>query len=177
MLRMLQGKKMIKALAFKMTLKLVFALLVMSSLSTSVFAYKAPDFRLFDQAGNSYTLKDYRGKGLIIHFWGSWCPFCKELQPGLDVLYRKYKKSGLEVLAVSIGESPVADPQQSLKDLGVSFKTVIKGDKVARNYHVAVTPTTYFINRVGEVVWVTNTANAFDPEVEAHIRLILNLDQ
>lgn len=158
-------------------LKAMLCLFVMSSLSSSVLAYKAPDFTLFDQSGNSITLKDYRGKGLIIHFWGSWCPFCKELQPGLDVLYRKYKKSGLEVLAVSIGESPIADPEKALRALGVSFKTAVNGDKVARIYNVAGTPASYFINRVGEVVWVTNTANAFDPEVEAKIRLILNLDQ
>ncbi len=133
-------------------LKALFCICVMSSLSSHVLAYKAPDFTLFDQAGNSITLKDYRGKGLIIHFWGSWCPFCKDLQPGLDILYRKYKKSGLEVLAVSIGESPVADPQKALSELGVSFKTAVKGDKVARIYNVAGTPASYFINRVGEVV-------------------------
>lgn len=159
------------------SLKIAVLLSVLSVFSVKAFAYKAPDFTLFDQAGNPITLKDYRGKGLVIHFWGTWCPYCKKFQTGLDVLYRKYKKSGLEVLAVSIGESSNVNPQEELEALGVTFKTAIKGDKVARIYEVAGTPASYFINREGEVTWVTNTSNGSSPEVEANIRLILNLDQ
>ncbi|MEH6445451.1 MAG: TlpA disulfide reductase family protein [Oceanospirillaceae bacterium] len=141
------------------------------------YAQKAPDFTLFDQAGNTITLKAYRGKGVILHFWGTWCPFCKELQPGLERLYKKYHKSGLEVLAISIGESAGANPQQVLKALGVTFKTAVQGDKVARMYDVPGTPSTFFINREGDIIWKTNSSNAVKPEIEAYVRLILNLDQ
>lgn len=158
-------------------LRLTFCLFLISIFSSSVYAAKAPDFMLFDQNQQPVTLKDYRGKGLIIHFWGTWCPYCKKFQPGLEMLYRKYKQSGLEVLAISIKEPLGATPHQVLAQLGVTFKTVLDGDKVAKIYNIAGTPASYFINRQGDLVWKTNTSNAFDPKIEAYIRKILHLDQ
>lgn len=151
--------------------------LVVGVFSLSAHAEKAPAFTLFDQAGNSISLQDYRGSGLILHFWGTWCPYCKQLQPGLERLYRKYKGAGLQVLAVSIREAKEADPQGALKTLGVTFKTAINGDKVAKIYAVRGTPSSYFIDRNGKLVWATNSADPLNAEFESKIRLILNLDQ
>ncbi len=145
--------------------------------SGSVHAAKAPDFTVFDQSGNSISLIDYRGKGVVLHFWGTWCPFCRDLQPGLDRLYRKYKGSGLEVLGISIREETGVNPEIVLKELGVSFKTAVNGDNIARMYDVPGTPATFFIDRRGELIWKTHSSNADSPEFEANIRLILYLDQ
>ena len=142
----------------------------------SAQARQAAEFKLYDQAGNQITLQDYRGKALLLHFWGSWCPFCTELQPELDRLYRKYKNSGLEVLAVSIREEASVNPQQVLTGLGISFKTAVNGDKVARIYSVPGTPTTFFIDRKAQILWKTHSAKANDPELELQVRRILNLD-
>lgn len=155
----------------------VVLLLLLTTFPLFVQADKAPDFILLDQNGSSITLKEYRGKGLILHFWGTWCPFCRQLQPGLERLYRKYKNSGLEVLAVSIRESDKAQPAQVLADLGISFRTALNGDKVAKIYQVPGTPTTFFIDRRGQVVWKTHIANPNDPLLEKMTRKILALDQ
>ncbi|EPJ55934.1 MAG: hypothetical protein OFPI_01860 [Osedax symbiont Rs2] len=143
----------------------------------SARAEPAANFQLFDQAGKSISLQDYRGKALILHFWGSWCPFCRELQPKLDRLYRKYKNSGLEVLAISIGEQPTADPQQVLAELGISFITAVKGDNVARMYGVPGTPSTFFIDREAQIRWKIHSATASDALLEREVRNILNLDK
>ncbi|OUS39586.1 hypothetical protein A9R01_01070 ['Osedax' symbiont bacterium Rs2_46_30_T18] len=143
----------------------------------SARAEPAADFQLFDQAGNPISLQDYRGKALILHFWGTWCPFCHELQPKLDRLYRKYKNSGLEVLAISIREQRAANPQQVLAELGVSFPTAVKGDNVAKMYGVPGTPTTFFINREAQILWKTHSAKASDSQLELQARRILNLDK
>ena len=142
----------------------------------SARAEPAADFQLFDQTGRPISLQDYRGKALILHFWGSWCPFCRELQPKLDRLYRKYKNSGLEVLAVSISEPPTANPQQVLAQLGISFVTAVNGDKVARIYAVPGTPSTFFIDRKAQILWKTHSAKVSDAELERQTRRILNLD-
>ena len=145
--------------------------------SASGHAEKAPDFSLFDHSGNPITLKSYLGKGLVIHFWGTWCPFCKELQPGLDQLYRKYKASGLEVLGISIREAKGINPEQVLKSQGITFKTAVDGDKVAKMYDVPVTPSTFFIDREGEIVWKLHSSNIFISDMEEKVRSILYLDR
>jgi peroxiredoxin len=162
---------------FIKSVRYVLLALVLTFSSTMVQAEKAPDFSLFDQSGNAITLKSYLGKGLIIHFWGTWCPYCRQLQPGLDQLYRKYKASGLEVLAISIGEQKGSNPAQVLKEQGISFLTAVNGDKVARMYNVPGTPSTFFIDREGEIVGVSHSSDAIESDMEAKVRQILYLDQ
>ncbi|NQZ31893.1 MAG: TlpA family protein disulfide reductase [Oceanospirillaceae bacterium] len=151
--------------------------LVIGIFSLSAHAAKAPAFILFDQAGSSISLDSYRGSGLILHFWGTWCPYCKKLQPGLERLSRKYKNAGLKVLAVSIRESEGANPEEVLKALNITFKTAVNGDKVAKMYGVVGTPSSYFISRDGMLLWTTHSADPWNKEFESKIRLILNLDQ
>ena len=46
----------------------------------------APDFTLPDPAGNRKSLKDYRGKVVMLAFWASWCPYCREELPQMERL-------------------------------------------------------------------------------------------
>ncbi|MGB1238006.1 MAG: peroxiredoxin family protein [Pseudomonadales bacterium] len=160
--------------------RLAFFAVLISSLSllysTALRAERAPDFNLFDTQGEVVRLSDYRGKAVIVHFWGTWCPFCRQLQPGLERLYRKYKDSGLEVIAISIREPKAADPALELEKLEITFKTALRGEKVAKIYQVPGTPTTFFIDRAGDIVWRTHIADADDPKLEQYTRRILSLD-
>lgn len=136
-------------------------------------AAPAPDWTLKDSQGKEVSLKDYRGKILILHFWATWCPYCKKVQPGLDKLYLEYKDQGVELLGISLREDEDANPQQSLIDRGHHFKTLLDGEKVAGLYQVSGTPTTYFIDRQGELVAVTHTSNPNDPGLREAIDYLL----
>ena len=107
---------------------------------------------------------------------GTWCSYCQLLQPDLDALYRKYQGSGLAVLGISIRESLDADPEKTLKALGVSFKTAVNGDNIAKNLMCQARQLLLFIDRKGELIWKTHSTNALSAEFEAYIRLILYLD-
>ena len=87
-------------------------------------AQPAPDFTLKDASGEDVSLSDYRGKVVILHFWATWCPYCKRLQPGLDALYKKYQQDGVELLGISFSEDADADPQGTLDKRGHKFKTL-----------------------------------------------------
>jgi peroxiredoxin len=126
---------------------------------------KAPDFVLSDATGRMVSLSDYRGKPLILHFWATWCPYCRKLQPGLTALQSRYGDSGLVVLGVSFREDKGADPQAVLERRGHRFTTLVEGDDVAATYGVRGTPTTFFIDRRGSVVGMTHTSDPEDPSL------------
>ena len=153
--------------------KLLTLVVLMLTSTGQVFAKQAPDFALSTVSGQVISLDDYQGKPLIIHFWATWCPYCKKLQPGLDKLYLQYKKQGLEMLAISFQEDEGASPQALLLERGMHFTTVIDGDEVATQYQVKGTPTTIFIDKSGEIRWVSNNSDPNNPKLEQAILAIL----
>ena len=124
---------------------------------------RAPDFVLPDAAGNMVSLASFRGKPVVLHFWATWCPYCRKLQPGLDALQTRFGESGLVVVGVSFREKDGAEPQGVLDRRGHRFRTLLEGDDVASLYDVRGTPTTFFIDREGRVLGMTHTSDPEDP--------------
>ncbi|HEX2385650.1 MAG TPA: TlpA disulfide reductase family protein, partial [Candidatus Binatia bacterium] len=50
-----------------------------------------PDFTVVDPAGKKVSLKDYRGKLVLLNFWATWCVPCREEMPAMERLYEQYK--------------------------------------------------------------------------------------
>ncbi|WP_431216314.1 TlpA disulfide reductase family protein [Puia sp. P3] len=61
----------------------------------------AQNFTRKDQNGRTIRLSDYRGKLVILDFWGSWCGACRQSHPHLKQLYAQYKDKGLEIIGVA----------------------------------------------------------------------------
>jgi thiol-disulfide isomerase/thioredoxin len=134
----------------------------------------APSWSLYDAEGNLVSSKDFAGKPLIIHFWATWCPYCKKLQPGLDRLFEKYQDQGLQMIAISLLEEEGAKPQETLTARGMSFKTLVGGDSVAmEKFFVRGTPTTFFINAKGQVVVATRLSDPNDPRLEQVVKSLM----
>jgi len=97
----------------------------------------APEFTVTD-ADRTVSLKDLRGKVVVLNFWATWCPPCVEEMPSLVRLQREMKDKGVTVLAVSLDEDArqyrtfleknhvdlltVRDPQQKSNELYGTFK-------------------------------------------------------
>ena len=64
----------------------------------------APDFQLQDTEGQWHSLSDYRGKTVVVNFWTTWCPPCREEFPSMNRLWNKMQDEGVVVLAINIGE-------------------------------------------------------------------------
>jgi peroxiredoxin len=62
----------------------------------------APDFTLPDPDGKPISLKDFRGKYVLVSFWAGWCPDCRRENPFIVEAYNKYKNKNFTVLGVSI---------------------------------------------------------------------------
>ena len=133
-----------------------------------------PQWQLYNEAGQLVKASDFVGKPLVIHFWATWCPYCKKLQPGLEKLYQKYQADGLQMIAVSIREDEGARPQKELESRGMTFKTLIKGHDVGMDlFRVSGTPTTIFIDRTGHIISNTRISEPDDPRLEEVVKYIL----
>ena len=58
--------------------------------------------RLADTTGRPQALADWRGKVLVVNFWASWCPPCREEIPGFSRLQRKYRDSGVQFVGIAV---------------------------------------------------------------------------
>ncbi|WRP04663.1 TlpA disulfide reductase family protein [Rossellomorea aquimaris] len=108
---------------------------------------KAIDFKLDTLSGESVTLSELKGKKVVLNFWATWCPPCKEEMPIMQEFYTKYGKD-VEILAINI------DPQYNLKEyqkaMGLTFPILLdKDDKINNAYDILTVPTTYIINEQG----------------------------
>ncbi|MFP4698525.1 MAG: TlpA family protein disulfide reductase, partial [Eubacteriales bacterium] len=116
----------------------------------------AVDFSLDDGKGNNITLSDYKGKFVFINFWGTWCPYCVDEMPLLQKTYDEYKED-IEIIAVNVQsiskEKSVDYVLDWLDERDITFKNVFDMDgSIANAYHVTGYPTTYIVNREGDVV-------------------------
>ena len=68
----------------------------------------APDFTLSTPEGNPIALSSLKGKVVLIDFWASWCGPCRNENPNLVKLYKKYKDKGFTILSVSLDDDEAA---------------------------------------------------------------------
>ncbi len=112
---------------------------------------EAPDFTLEDLEGNEVSLKDYRGKIVLVNFWATWCPPCRKEMPDLDKIYLENKDDDFVVLAVNGGEA-AKDVKKFIDDNGYSFPVLLDKDvSVGMNYNVAFIPTSFMVNKEGKI--------------------------
>ncbi|MCI2283132.1 TlpA family protein disulfide reductase [Colwellia sp. MSW7] len=133
----------------------------------------APTWQLHTQNGENISLSDYQGKPVILHFWATWCPYCKKLQPKLVALEEKYQKSGIKLIAISFNEDEDAQPQDEINARGYHFITAVNGESVAMLYGVRGTPTTFFINRQGKAIYKSTSSDINNPKLMLAVEEII----
>lgn len=162
---------------FLARLKKMQIVIIMSALSifnTNAAEYPtAPAWQLKTQAGKTISLSDYHGKPVILHFWATWCPYCKKLQPKLVELQQQHQDSGIEIVAISFNEDEGTLPQDEIKSRGYEFVTAVNGEPVVELYGVRGTPTTFFINRQGKAVYKSTSSDINNPKLALAVKEII----
>lgn len=112
----------------------------------------APDWTLTDGAGIERSMKDYRGKVVLLDFWGSWCPPCVAAMPEVEKIHNEYKDKGVVVLGMNFERDANADPVAFMAKHKHTYGLIRNAEKIAREYRVFAWPTFYVIDREGKVV-------------------------
>ena len=107
----------------------------------------APDFSLPDAHGESYSLSDFDGKGLLVAFICAHCPFVVHIRKELGHFGREYQEKGLSVVAIvsnDLAQYPQDGPDGMLKEAeegGYTFPYLLdENQEVAKAYRAACTP-------------------------------------
>ncbi len=137
----------------------------------------APDFTLEDMDGKSYTLSSLRGKVVMVNFWATWCPPCREEIPSMETLYQALHKKGFIVLAINQWEAPdhVFSYMGQL-EVYPSFPILFDRDShVSEAFEVKGLPTTLIIDKQGRVVYRAIGGRNFNhPEVRKLIQQLID---
>jgi thiol-disulfide isomerase/thioredoxin len=87
---------------------------------------KAKEFKTVDISGNVLSLSGFKGKYVLLDFWGSWCVPCRQSTPHLKDLFTKYHNDGFDIIGVA----------EESDDTGMAWRTAIKKDGTDIWYNV-----------------------------------------
>lgn len=105
--------------------------------------------------GRAQNLKQYQGKIIVLNFWATWCPPCREEMPELAQLHQKYQHKNLVVLGLAVDELNLV--QEFLQSSPVSYPIFVADSPETDlsgqlGNNKSVLPYTVIINTDGKVV-------------------------
>ncbi len=112
----------------------------------------ANDFTLLNLEGEQVSLSDYEGKLVVLNFWATWCPACREEIPDFIEVYNQYRDKGVQFLGVSNEDK---DTLASFVDqYGINYPILIDGsvDTIMSQWGIRALPTTFILDSSGEVL-------------------------
>ena len=131
----------------------------------------APNFILTDMEGKEHKLSDYKGKGVFLNFWGTYCKPCEYEMPYMENQYKNFKDQGVEILAVNVGESDYAVNNFITKH-DLTFPVMIdKGREVENAYRVDILPVSFLVDKEGKVIDII-TGALTEESIQKHMERI-----
>ena len=127
------------------------------------YAIQAPDFTLRTVQGDLFNLSDYKGKVVLLNFWGTWCGPCRREIPDFNKLHDKYQKDGLEIVGITITSGSPERIYNFMKEWDIEYTILTdiedyETQRVTAYYGRAIgqpitgLPTTLIIDRGGYIV-------------------------
>jgi cytochrome c biogenesis protein CcmG, thiol:disulfide interchange protein DsbE len=112
----------------------------------------APDFNITGFDGRNFTLSEHRGHVVIVNFWASWCPPCREEAAYLEQTWRKYESNANVIF---VGVDWVDTEKEALAYIDEFDITYINGPDIgtvaAQAYNIQGVPETFFVAKNGEL--------------------------
>lgn len=121
---------------------------------------EVPDFAFTDFKGKKRKLSDFRGKYLLVDFWGTWCGPCRREMPYLKVAYKNFQPRGLEILGMNTDEAQILpDVKRWLEGNGLNWTQATRESirEVIRNFRIHSYPTTMLLGPDGTVLSLNQT--------------------
>ncbi len=130
----------------------------------------APNFTAETLDGKDITLRDYRGKPMLLNFWATWCPPCRAEMPLLQQYYSKHQGE-YNMVAVNNAE-PKAQVQAFIQQQGFTFTVALDPQQsIVAKYRIQGFPTTFFIDADG-VIRYTHVGMLDEATLQAGLKSI-----
>ncbi len=113
----------------------------------------ALNFSTTDMEGKPISLKDFRGKVVILDFWATWCGPCIGEMPNVIKIYNAYKEIGLDVIGINLDKDEV-EPRDFLQKYQLPWQHIFDGadGPLKKLYHIGGIPSLWLIDREGKVI-------------------------
>jgi peroxiredoxin len=110
----------------------------------------APDFSVTTLNGATLTLAGLKGKVVLVNFWATWCPPCREEIPDFVAFYNENKDRGLEIVGLSVDDMPAAELKPFVTHFKMSYPVAFATSKIVRDFDPGdAIPTTIVIDKRG----------------------------
>ena len=111
----------------------------------------APDFTLTTFKGETITLSELRGRVVIVNFWASWCPPCREEAAYLEATWRKYKDQGVVFIGVDYVDAR-PNALAYIEEFDITYPNGPDlGEKIAGAYRIKGVPETFYVDKAGQL--------------------------
>ncbi len=127
---------------------------VAAPLAAQTVGDTAPAFTLKTLDGNAVSLSDFKGHPVLINFWATWCPPCRDEMPVMVAAHRAHGDSGLIILAVNgrDQETSTRAVRRFVAEFQISFPVLLdEHGNVRKRYKLRGLPTSVFIGADGLV--------------------------
>ena len=131
---------------------------------------EVPAALLLDAEGDEHALADWRGRWVVLNFWATWCPPCREEMPALDALQGDLGGDRLAVLPVATGRNPLPAIRRFYAEAGLDHLPILRDPRqgLAADMGVFGLPVTVLVDPNGrEVARLTGDADWNGPDARA----------
>ena len=133
-----------------------------SGLKATQTGRQAINFVKIDKEGKTIDLQKYKGKYVLLDFWGSWCGPCRASHPHLKNLYQQYKDKGFEILGIAY-ENGASLPEQkkswlkAITEDGLPWTQLLNNEgaekqDIVKRYGISAFPTKILLDKEGKIL-------------------------
>lgn len=126
------------------------ALLLFPTVSAVAQSAQPASLRLKNIHGRWVNLADYKGKVVLINFWATWCPPCRQEIPDLIKMQRQYRKKGLQIVGITYPPQKISEVRRFARKFKINYPVAI-GTKAGKAQFTSseTLPVTVVIDRKG----------------------------
>lgn len=133
-----------------------------------------PEFKLLALDGSVHDSSEYAGKPLIINFWGTFCPPCRDEMPALQSVYDKWKDRGVQLIGINLSEDKLS-VESYIRQVGVDFPILLdQSRQTEKRFGLKQYPTTFFVYPNGKIEDVLIGGPLTVAQIEDHIERIVD---
>jgi len=131
---------------------------------------RAPEFLADSINGKPVSLSNYPESPIILNFWASWCPPCRDETPHFEKIWRLYKEKDVVVIGINV-QDDLNSANEYISEFDVTFiNGMDKNGRIMVDYGVTGLPVTFFLDREGIIIgrWVGSIgASSLESRAEA----------